>query len=497
MRTERGTLVPSGGAPLSVWLLQLTKLLKMSGSFSFTDGIFSFASLILFSFSKPVESDCRTLLRAFATAITQVEPSARNWWQHPYYIAGLLGVLLLLVLILFLRSKARKYLLKEVERLEKENWFRKVKGGDAEDILKKRMKDVGIDPSAKNIDSFENKVKVGLEIKLAECKRELSECESLNNPRFFERFSMLPYALQKDLLDGIKSKRKQIEDHERELQEGLYQYRDQLPEIHKQLSPVVKAFQEVSKAHDYLIAELSRRMKSDKQRSPATKADVEDVDILKDNLPTLEEKYSCLKDTPRFWKDHVAKLREDDLRRSISTLNEQRKNYFKLAGAPLARKQELLDMLRQAKLVSPNYCIIFQKYLGDYPELIRAAQEFDEAVGEAIAEFQEIIDRPEEVVNPSKEVAEFIERSFPPKNIMTVNDVVVAYEHRYDSIQNLIRGFLEPSAIEEKITAVLTANPDADLVPLESSLGIKVISVQRKGKAKGASAGDLYVGSDE
>ncbi len=398
-------------------------------------------------------------------------------------------------------EKLKQEIIEETEKLEKEAWLRKARGEDSEDIVKKRLADLNIDPSTKNLDTFENQAKVGLEIKLTDLKAELSGFEKYSSPRSLELFSKLPYAAQDGLLAEVKSQRNLFEKHQRELEERLYEVKDRLPEIDAQFSLVVEAFQKIYKELDRAAAEFSRRMKdkSDKRGSPTAEADVGDAEFLKDDLPTLERKYSTLKNAPPVWKDTVAKLRLDEFRRSISTLNEQGEYYVRtLAAAPLARQQEYLDMLRQVKPVSSNYCTIFQKYLGDYPELLKAAQEFDEAIANAIDEVQQIISHPESVDDGSKEVTEFIGRSLPRKRVMTVNDIVVAYEHRYDSIQNLIRGVRSPSEIQKKITEVLTANPDADLVPLEGALGIKVISVQRKGRDRNTpSAGGIYVGSDE
>jgi len=489
------------GRVLSLSLLRVTGSFRPSRSVTSSDG-FSVASLTPNRLSFSNRIGLGGLGSAYPSpslfiAIATSEVSSRGWWRHPYYAGGAVAAFSFFFFVarryLRKRAKERRELIQEIERVEKENWLKKARGEDSESILKNRMKDLGIDPSTRDISTFENKMKVGLEIMLADINAESAEWKHYNNPRFLKRFAMLPYALQKDMLDGITSKRKQFQDHQRELLEALHEHRDKLPEINAQL-PI--AFQETYKTLDHLIAELSRRMKSKEQESLAAEPDVGDSDILKDDLPTLEKKYSPLKDYPAFWRDAVAKLRLGEFQRSISTMKEVREHYFTIiAQAPLARKQELLDGLKQMKLISPNYRAIFRKYLGDYPDLLSATKKFDEALAAMIVELQEFIDHPEDAVNHSTEVDTFIERSIPNKSVMAVNDVVVAYEHRYDSIQALIRGLLEPKAIQEKITEVLTANPDADLVPLESSLGIKVISVQRKGRQ--SPSGGIYVGSEE
>lgn len=435
-------------------------------------------------------------------AIAAGEFSSRSWWQHPYYIAGAVAVFLLVIADLYLRKRAkqRRQMIQEIERLEKEKWLKKAKGEDAESVLKKRLGDLNIDPSTKNIDTFENKIKVALEIALADINAVTAEYKDFNNPRFLMRFSKLPYMLQKKVLDHLQSKRQKLADGEGQLEKLMYELKDRLPEIHTEFSVVSRAIQGGYKTFDHLATELSRRTSKesdDLDDDGGSDAD----DIGKDDLATLEEKYAPLGvgGSLSFIRATVAQLRRQDLERVTLELKEQSKSYAGvLATASLAQKQEVLGIMREAKECSPNYLIIFKKYLGDYPDLLRAARKYDEAVDDAIAEVQESIDHHERNEAVRKETTEFVERSLPRKRVMIVNDIVVAYEHQYDSIQNLIRGFLKPAEIQQKITEVLTANPDADLVPLEGSLGIKVISVQRKGKEKkGPSAGSIYVGSDE
>ncbi len=418
--------------------------------------------------------------------------------------------MLLIVFLLYLRKKVREVrrqifqerqqMIQEIEKLERENWLRKARGEDSESILKKRLTDLNIDPSTKNLDTLENRVKVGLEIKLADLKAKTAEFEGYNNPRFFNRFSMLPYAMQKDLLDYMQSVREKLTEHQGELEEGLYKFKDRLPEIQGHISVMSEAFHQAYKALDYITAEFSHRI-SEKKNEPEVRQAAEAVagaPDTKDDLPTLEKKYSPLKDSPSVFKKYVARLRRDEFREAVATLKEQRKNYATaLAAAPLARKRELLGAMHEMQEYSANYRTIFQKYLGEYSDLLGAAQEYDEALGEAVVEIQELIDHPELAETVPKEVTEFIERSLPRQSIMTVNDIVVAYENRYDSIQNLIRGILSPTSIREKITEILTANPDANLRELENALGIRVISVQRKGRPSPSTASGIIIGSEE
>jgi len=218
-----------------------------------------------------------------------------------------------------------------------------------------------------------------------------------------------------------------------------------------------------------------------------------------DDLPALEERFSGLQDCSKGLRDLAARWAQEQLQEYLSELNEQRKRYGPIAivTSP-ARVGEYLELMRQARRYSPAYGPIFKKHLGDeYPGLLRTAEEYDESLAKAIGEMEQLI---KATGNVATAAGEFIARSMPRNQVMTVNDIVVAYEHQYDTIQNLIRGFRRPYLIQDKITEILTANPDADLVPLESSLGIKVISVQRRPKEekkKSPTVGGIYIGSDE
>ena len=213
-----------------------------------------------------------------------------------------------------------------------------------------------------------------------------------------------------------------------------------------------------------------------------------------DDLDHLERKYSVLPTSPQSIRDAVANSRREELRAGIVGLEEQRKYYSSVvSAAPLAARYELLHQMQDMKVSATNYVTIFEKYLGEYPELMSAVHEYDEQVAEFLRVCQEAIERPYRGEVIREEAAKFVERSVSRPRIITVKDIIVSYEHRYDSIQAL-RGIVTPSSIQEKITEVLTANPDADLRELENALGIKVISVQRKGRT---TSSGIIIGSGE
>lgn len=326
---------------------------------------------------------------------------------------------------------------------------------------------------------------------------------------------MLPHVLQKKMLDGVESSRNSFKERQDLLEQILCSERQKLPNIQNQLAVVSKAVEELFKTQDHLIAELSRRIVKDDERPEEARA--KDGPVEAEDLPALEKKYGWLKTQDKHVKDMIAMAKQDMFEQAASNLGDQRKNLSEIGHASPTQQQQILGELRYVQSVFPNYRTVFEKYLGDYPELHKAIRKADKTLAMTISETEQHIQRAKDKDQASKESDEpgdvgsapvdlselierglpFIERSIARKTVITVNDIVVAYEHQYDSIQNLIRGFNKPEAIQKQITELLTANPDADLVPLESALGIKVISVQRKGKDKKPPVGGIHIGSDE
>jgi hypothetical protein len=157
-------------------------------------------------------------------------------------------------------------MIQEIEKLEKANWLRKARGEDAESVVKRLLAKRGIDPATKTLDTFEDKVKVLLELWLGDIKERTSESDELNNARFFKRYSMLPHVLQKQMLDGVKSGRNSFKERQDLLEQVLSSGREKLPNIQNQLAVVCEAMRELLKTQDFLIAELSRRIVKDDER---------------------------------------------------------------------------------------------------------------------------------------------------------------------------------------------------------------------------------------
>jgi len=73
-----------------------------------------------------------------------------------------------------------------------------------------------------------------------------------------------------------------------------------------------------------------------------------------------------------------------------------------------------------------------------------------------------------------------------PQRVMTVGSVIVTYRLNAADPLSAIFSLFSAGSAETKIREILTANPNADLVPMESALGVKIINIQRPGGGGGS-----------
>jgi hypothetical protein len=81
---------------------------------------------------------------------------------------------------------------------------------------------------------------------------------------------------------------------------------------------------------------------------------------------------------------------------------------------------------------------------------------------------------PDEKKELLTKTTDLVSRIVPIQKVVTFPGCVVTYEPA------ALYGF-DHAKIEEKLTAILQANPNADLTQYEQALGIKIVKVQRKG----------------
>ena len=81
----------------------------------------------------------------------------------------------------------------------------------------------------------------------------------------------------------------------------------------------------------------------------------------------------------------------------------------------------------------------------------------------------------------------------PPRTLVVPN-AVVTYRFNPQNPVAIIRGIFSVEDVEEKIKAILSEVPTADLTKHEAALGIKIIDVQRRGET---GPGGIIIGSEE
>src|SRR5262249_6036621 len=158
------------------------------------------------------------------------------------------------------------------------------------------------------------------------------------------------------------------------------------------------------------------------------------------------KKYGWLKGQDDVIKGMIARVKQEMFERMAADLEESSKVARNIRRLPSDERQEVLNDLRHLQSTIPNYRMVFKKYLADYVDLHDAIQKVDKAVTTVIDDAEEALRHEQKVSEVSKQGLPFLERSLARKTVITVNDIVVAYEHQYDSIQNLIRGFKSPQS---------------------------------------------------